>query len=146
MLTKFALIVPAALIVLASLTGCGTAELPTMPALPSAADAQKMVCDSLTSVASGVDKLANVNASTTVADLKSLKAQVDTAVAAIKAANQVLNQANITELTTSYDSLTATINGMPDNAAVGETAARVQAGAIAVRNALNQARTALTCP
>jgi hypothetical protein len=120
--------------------------VPGVPALPSAADAQKAVCVSLAAITSGVDRLANVDAAMTVAELKSLKAPVDTAVAAIKAANQVLNQANVTEMTTAYDSLTATINGLPGNAAIGETAMRVQAGAVAVRDALGQARTALTCP
>jgi alanyl-tRNA synthetase len=126
--------------------GCSAPQIPAVPNLPSAADAQKAVCDSLTAITAGVDRLAAVSANTTVADLKALKAPVDTAVAAIKAANQVLNQANITELTTSYDSLTATINQLPENAAVGETATRVQAGAVAVRDALSGARTALTCP
>jgi uncharacterized phage infection (PIP) family protein YhgE len=142
-LTRF---LPALLLVIVSLGGCGAEQLPAVPALPSAADAQKAVCDSLRAITSGVDQLANVNATTTVAELKSLKAPVDTAVAAIKAANQVLNQANITEMTTAYDNLTTTINQMPDNAAVGEMAASVQAGAVTVRTALGQARTALTCP
>jgi hypothetical protein len=139
-------ILPAALAVLLVLGGCSTPALPSVPNLPSAADAQKAVCDSLAAITSGVDQLATVDANTTVAELKALKAPVDTAVAAIKAANQVLNQANITELTTSYDNLTATIADLPDNAAIGETAAAVQAGAVTVRGALGQARTALTCP
>ena len=146
MLRRLAFSLSVILLVLLSLAGCGATEMPGVPALPSAADAQKAVCVSLAAVTSGVDGLANVNAATTVADLKSLKAPVDTAVAAIKAANQVLNQANVTEMTTAYDNLTATINGLPDNAAIGETAVRVQAGAVAVRNALGQARAALTCP
>jgi hypothetical protein len=145
-LRKFALLLPALLLVVAALGGCSTPQLPAVPALPSAADAQKAVCDSLTAITSSVDGLANVNAATSVADLKSLKAPVDSAVAAIKAANQVLNQANITEMTTAYDNLTTTINQMPENAAVGEMAANVQAGAVTVRTALGQARTALTCP
>ena len=130
---------------LLSLAGCGGAQSPSAPALPSAADAQNAICTSLAVVNSGVDKLANINPSTTVADLKALKAPVDTAVAALKAANQVLNRPNITDLTTQYDSLSATINGLSDNATVGETAAAVQSGAVAVRDAINQARTALSC-
>jgi hypothetical protein len=148
-LRKFVLVLPALLLVLLTLGGCDGAQapgLPDIPNLPSAADAQKAVCDSLTAITAGVDRLANVNAATTVAELKALKAPVDTAVAAIKAANQVLNQPNITELTTEYDGLTATIDDLPDNAAVGDTAAAVQVGAAAVRDALRQARTALTCP
>jgi hypothetical protein len=57
----------------------------------------------------------------------------------------VLNRPNITDLTTQYDNLSATINGLSDNATVGETAAAVQSGAVAVRDALTQARTALSC-
>ena len=145
MLTRISHILSAVVLVLVSLAGCGSTQVPSVPALPSAADAQKAVCVSLAAVTSGVDKLANVNASTTVADLKALKAPVDTAVAAIKGANQVLNQANITEMTTAYDNLTVTINGLSDNAAIGETAVAVQAGAVAVRDALTHARTALAC-
>lgn len=139
----------AALLVLAILSGCSAPALPSvpnLPTLPSAADAQEVVCDSLAALTSGVERLANVEAGTTVADLKALKAPIDTAVAAIKAANQVLNQASIAELTTSYDNLSVTINQLPENAAVGETATRVRAGAAAVRDALGQTRTALTCP
>lgn len=145
MVTRIAVIFSAALVVVVILAGCSGAQSPSVPSLPSAADAQTAICTSLTAVASGVDKLANINPSTTVADLKALKAPVDTAVAALKAANQVLNRPNITDLTTQYDSLSATINGLSDNATVGETAAAVQAGAVAVRDALAQARTALAC-
>lgn len=143
--TRIALIFFAFILALVSLAGCGGAQSPSAPALPSAADAQTAICTSLAAVNSGVDKLANINPSTTVADLKALKAPVDSAVAALKAANQVLNRPNITDLTTQYDSLSATINGLSDNASVGETAAAVQSGAVAVRDAINQARTALSC-
>jgi hypothetical protein len=120
-------------------------NVPDVGALPSAADAQKAVCTGLGEVTAQLQRLATINASTTAADIKELKAPIDTAVAAVKAANQVLNQATITELTTQYDSLTATVNALPDNAAVGETATRIQEGAVAVQNALGQARTALNC-
>lgn len=145
MVTRIAIAFSALLLALVSLGGCSGAESPSVPALPSAADAQKAICTSLAVVASGVDQLANINPSTTVADLKALKAPIDTAVAAVKAANQVLNRPNLTDLTTQYDNLSATINGLSDNATVGETAAAVQAGAGAVRDALAQARTALAC-
>jgi hypothetical protein len=145
-LTRLAVPLTFTLLVLISLAGCGATPLPGVPALPSAADAQKAVCGSLVGITSGVDRLASIDASTTVADLKSIKAPVDTAVAAIKAANQVLNQPNIAEMTTAYDNLTATISRLPDNAAVGETAVRIRSGAVAVRDALIQARVALACP
>lgn len=145
MVTRFALVLSAALLVLMSLGGCSGVPSPSVPALPSAADAQNAICTSLVAITSGVDQLANINPNTTVADLKALKAPVDNAVAAIKAANQVLNRPNITDLTTQYDNLSATINGLSDNATVGETAAAVQSGAVAVRDALTQARTALSC-
>lgn len=145
MITRMALLISALLLTLMSLAGCGGAQSPVAPALPSAADAQNAICTSLAAVNAGVDKLANINPSTTVADLKALKAPVDSAVAALKAANQVLNRPNITDLTTQYDSLSATVNGLSDNATVGETAAAVKSGAVAVRDAINQARTALSC-
>ncbi len=145
MVTRMPLVLSALLVVLLSLAGCSGAQSPSVPALPSAADAQKAICTSLAVINTGVDQLANINPSTTVADLKALKAPVDTAVAAIKAANQVLNRPNITDLTTQYDSLSATISGLSDNATVGDTAAAVQSGAVAVRDAITQARTALAC-
>lgn len=145
MKTRMAFLVSVLLLALMSLAGCGGAQAPSAPALPSAADAQNAICTSLAVVNTGVDRLANINPSTTVADLKALKAPVDSAVAALKAANQVLNRPNITDLTTQYDSLSATINGLSDNASVGETAAAVKSGAVAVRDTINQARTALAC-
>ncbi len=145
MVTRITLVLSAVLLVLVSLGGCSGAPSPSVPALPSAADAQKAICTSLAAVNVGVDKLANINPDTTVTDLKALKAPVDNAVAALKAANQVLNRPNITDLTTQYDSLSATISGLSDNATVGDTAAAVQSGAVTVRDALTQARTALAC-
>jgi hypothetical protein len=120
-------------------------SLPDVGSLPSAADAQKAVCTGLGEVTAQLQRLATISASTTAADIKELKAPIDTAVAAVRAANQVLNQATITELTTQYDSLTETINALPDDAAAGEAATRIQQGAVAVQNALGQARTALSC-
>ena len=138
----------ALLLVLAlGLAGCGAAPIPTLPALPSAADAQKAVCDALTSVNTNVAGLANLSPASAVNDVKALRAQLDTWVQAIKAANQVLNRPNITELTTAYDSLALQINSLPDGQAIGATAeANIEAGVKTVQDALAQARTALSCP
>ena len=121
-----------------------------MPALPSAATTahEKAVCISLAVVTSGVDKLANVDASTTVANLEALKAPVDTAVAAIsRRRTRCSTEPNITEIT--HPHLRQFDHNRPagclTNAAVGETAAAVQAGAVAVRDTHLPARTTLAC-
>lgn len=129
-----------------SLAGCGE-QMPTLPALPSAAEAQKAVCDALTSVNSSVASLSNLSPTSTVNEVKALRAQVDTWVQAIKAANQVLNRPNITELTNAYDNLALQINSLPEGQAIGATAeANIEAGVKTVQDALTQARTALSCP
>lgn len=128
------------------LAGCGE-QMPTLPALPSAAEAQKAVCDALTSVNSTVAALRNLSPTSATSDVKALRAQVDTWVQAIKAANQVLNRPNITELTTAYDNLSMQITNLPDGQAIGATAeANIEAGVKTVQDALAQARTALSCP
>lgn len=127
--------------------GCGATQLPTMPALPSAAEAQSAVCDSLTRINTSVGSLAAVNGSTAVADLKAIKASLDTAVQAIKAANGVLNRPTITELTNAYDNLALQISSLPDGSALSESArANIETGTAAVQTALGQARSALSCP
>lgn len=129
-----------------SLAGCGE-QMPTLPALPSAAEAQTAVCTALTSVTNTVAALSNLSPTSAASEVKALRAQVDTWVQAIKAANQVLNQPNISELTTAYDNLSLQISGLPDGQAIGATAeANIEAGVKTVQDALSQARTALSCP
>ena len=138
----FALVLAALL----SLAGCG-GQAPTLPALPSAADAQKALCDSLAGLNNSVASLANVDPSSAVNDIKALKANVDTAVQASKAANAVLNRPAITDLTTSYDNLALQINGLADGQTIGPVAeANIAAGVKTLQDALAQARTALSCP
>lgn len=144
-MSKKLLLLALALWLALSLAGCGE-QVPTLPALPSAADAQKGVCDALTGINSGVASLGNLSPTTTVNDVKALRAQVDTWVQAIKAANQVLNRPNITELTTAYDNLALQINNLPDGQAIGATAeTNIEATVKSVQDAIAQARTALTC-
>ena len=135
------------LLLAVSLAGCGGNGLPTLPALPSAAEAQKAVCDALTSVNSNVTALGNLSPTSTVNDVKALRGQVDTWVQAIKAANSVLNNANITELTTSYDNLSLQINNLPAGETIGATAeANIESGVKTLQETITQARTALSCP
>lgn len=135
------------LLLAVSLLGCGGNQLPTLPALPSAAEAQKAVCDALTSVNTNVAALGNLSPTSTANDVKALRGQVDTWVQAIKAANSVLNNANITELTNSYDNLSLQINNLPAGETIGATAeANIEAGVKTLQDAITQARTALSCP
>jgi hypothetical protein len=136
-----------ALLLTLTAAGCGATQLPTMPPLPSAAEAQSAVCNSLTGINNSVATLAAVDGSMAVADIKALKANIDTAVQAVKAANSVLNRPNITELTNAYDNLALQINNLPDGANLNESAmTNIRAGTVAVQTALGQARTALSCP
>jgi len=137
----------AILLLVMILAGCGGNQLPTLPPLPSAAEAQKIVCDALTSVNTNVTALGNINPSSTVNDVKALRGQVETWVQAIKAANSVLNNTNITELTNSYDNLSLQINSLPNGATIGATAeANIEVGVASMQAALVQARAALSCP
>ncbi len=140
---KLILLLVVSLLALAGLAGCAEVRL---PALPSAAEAQTAICGSLAALTQRLERLARVDAAMSVADIQALKAQVDTAVEAIRAANQVLNRPAITDLTNSYDNLAATINRLPDDAALGAAADNVRSGAAGVLAALAQARTALSCP
>lgn len=135
------------LLLAVSLAGCGGNQLPTLPALPSAAEAQKAVCDGLTVVNSNVTSLGNISPSSTVNDIKALKANIDIGVQAIKAANSVLNRQAITDLTNNYDNLALQINGLTSGQVISpETEAQIEAGVASVQVALTQARTALSCP
>jgi hypothetical protein len=92
-----------------------------------------------------VNELDGIQAEATVADAKELKVQVDGAIEKVRVANKALNAATINELLTSYDALSATLDGLDDDAAIGDASVQMQVALAGVKTALEQAGSALKC-
>ena len=127
-----------ALVAMLALAGCGGVSI-------GGGSAQDAVCGTLDSVSAAVSQLDGVNAEATVAEVKELKTKVDGTIDKVRTANKALNAEAINELLASYDSMSATIDGLDDNAAIGDALAEVQAGVANVTTALNQASSTLKC-
>lgn len=127
-----------ALVLMLALAGCGNVSV-------GDGSAQDAVCGALTSVSTAVGQLDGVNAEATVAEVKELKTKADGAVEKVRTANKALNAEPINELLASYDSMSATIDGLDDDAAIGDTLAEVQGAVAGVTAALDQASSTLKC-
>lgn len=116
------------------------------PSIPTAADAQKAVCQSLSRVAAGVDRLAAVNPQTKVAELKALKSQLDGVMQSVRTANTALNIAAVGQMVTAYDGLATQLNGLADNATIDDaTAARIKQAVAGMQDSITQASAGLKC-
>lgn len=116
------------LLLIVGLTACQVS-------LPSAGGAQQALCQALGDLRITLSRLDEIDADTTIGELRAWQEQLDGAVGIVRTANQALRQAGIDELIAAYDELATTIRDLPDQAAVGE--ARVQ-----IENAVDQIQTA----
>lgn len=115
------------LALLTSMASCGTASTSAPPTV-SPSNATK-ACQAVTSIGTSLDKLSNVGENTTVGEVKTIQQQI--AVKLTPLSNLVARipgasgQA-VDNLTTANNQLGETLQGMPDNATLGESAPRLQ--------------------
>ena len=121
------------------LAGCDAANAPT------AAGAKAAVCQGITAVQAAVGTLASVDANTRVSEVQGAKQKLDTAVEALRRANEVLKNENVTQIITSYESLSQSISQVANQETLGAAAGAVQGASASVIGALNQASSALQC-
>lgn len=120
-------------------TGCSLENAPT------AATAKAAVCQALGTVQATAGGLATVDANTRVSDLQGMKQRLDTAVEALRRANEVLQHEQVSQLVTSYDSLSQSIAQVANQETLGAAAGAIQSAGVSVTGALNQANAALQC-
>ena len=121
------------------LTGC------SFEGAPTAAGAKAAVCQGLAAVQSAAGGLATVDANTRVSDVQGAKQRLDTAVEALRRANEVLQHEQVTQLVTSYDSLSQSLAQVANQETLGAAAGAVQSASGSVIGALNRANAALEC-
>lgn len=127
------------LLLAVALAGCDTTNAPT------AASAKSAVCQGVAAVQAAVGTLATVDANTRVSEVQGAKQKLDTAVEALRRANEVLNNENVTQIVTSYDSLSQSIAQVANQETLGAAAGAVQEASATVIATLNQASSALQC-
>ena len=128
-----------ALLVLAA---CGGAA----PSLGGAeGGAHAALCQAVAAVRAATVQLSDINATTSLNDVKAAKAQVDTLVEALRAANGILQRPAINELLTQYDSFSAQLNAVSTQEALAPAVEGLRQTLSAVNAALDQAKTTLVC-
>lgn len=113
--------------------------------LPTRGDAQQAVCQALGGLRTAVAQVSDVDAETEMADIRAAKQRLDTAVEAVRRANEVLQNARIAETITAYDNLNETLEGIGNDEKVGQAAESVRAAVAKVDSALSQANSSLGC-
>jgi len=113
--------------------------------VPGMGAVQARACEPLTNLNTAVDQFAAVSEDVTVGDVKQIKEEVDGVVSLLRTANQALNSVAIEEMLTSYDGLAATIEGLPDDQPLGDSAAEIQTAVQQVQVTLDQAISGLGC-
>lgn len=129
--------------VLLLLSACGGAA----PSLGGAeSNAQTALCQPLAAVRTATAKLSDINAETSLNDIKSAKEGVDKLVEALRAANGVLQRPAINDLLTQYDSFSAQLAGLTSQEQLGPALDNLRASVSGVNAALDQANSTLGCP
>lgn len=128
-----------ALLILTGVAGC-TAE--NAPAL---SDARRAVCEPLRSLRTAAASLQNIDAETSVEQLRALRESTGKLVEAARRANTVFQNQSITDMVTAYDSFSQSVDDLSTQQSVGEATETVRASATQVLAALNQAYDSIPC-
>jgi len=101
----------------------------------STAVAQSAVCDGVTNINQALASLSNVNADTTVGDVRTAQVKVTNAVNAIHSKVPTADGALLSQITTANAELTAKLAGYTDSTPIGHTSETVQDVKTKVSNA-----------
>lgn len=112
---------------------------------PSAADARRALCQTLSSLRESAAGLSQIDANTGVAQLRDMRDGVGRWVEAARRANSVLQFQQITEMVNAYDAFSRAVDGLNPEQRVGAAAVGLQASAAQILTALNQAYSAARC-
>lgn len=115
------------LILLIGATSCGTTST-TAPASTTPSDTSK-ACQALTAIETSLTKLSTVGENTTVGEAKTIQQQIAaklTTLSNLTARIPGASGAAVDTLTTAINQLGASLQGMSDNATLGESAPKLQ--------------------
>lgn len=119
--------------------GCSLEQAPTL------ADGKRAVCQSLDALRGATTNMKAISPDTTVAELRSLRGNLNTLVEAARTANTVMQSQAITDMVAAYGAFSRTLDGLDPDQRVGDAAAALQSSAAGVVTALDQAYTSLAC-
>jgi len=124
------------LVCLLAVAACGGTSTPAttatkVPASPTAmststAVAQSALCDGVTNINQALASLSNVNADTTVGDVRAAQVTVTNAVNAIHSKVPTADGTLLSQITTANAQLTAKLVGYADSTPIGHTSETVQ--------------------
>ncbi len=130
------------LILLIGATSCGTTSTSTPPTA-SPSDAKVKACQALSSIETSLNKLSNVGENTTIGELKTIQQEIAAKLTTLSSLTSRIPGASgaaVDNLTTANNQLGETLQGMSDNATLGESAPRLQE----FKGKITQAQTAQT--
>ncbi len=112
---------------------------------PSSADARRALCQTLISLRESAAGLSQIDANTSVSQLRDMREGIGRWVEAARLANTVLQLQQITEMVNAYDAFSRTVDSLNPDQRVGATAAGLQASSAQILTALNQAYSVARC-
>lgn len=139
-------LIPVGVLLLLTILLCAACTQPgSEPALPTAGEAQAIVCQATAGLADAAQGLSALDEQTSVQELQARKAGIDRAVEALKRANSVFNDARVTDLVARYETLSRTLDQAIASQNVVQAAGAVRSAAANVDAALASALDALGC-
>lgn len=116
------------LILLIGATSCGTTST-SAPPTASPSDARIKACQALTSIETSLAKLSSAGENTTIGELKTIQQEIAAKLTTLSSLTSRIPGASgsaVDSLTTANNQLGETLQGIPDNATLGESAPRLQ--------------------
>jgi len=128
-----------ALLVPLILSGCSADNA------PSSADARRTLCQTLNSLREAASGLSQIDANTSVSQLREMREGVGRWIEAARLANAVLQLQQITEMVNAFDSFSRAVDSLNPDVRVGAAAAGLQASSAQILTAFNQAYRVAQC-
>ncbi|GIV75020.1 hypothetical protein [Caldilinea sp.] len=128
-----------ALLVPLILSGCSADNA------PSSAEARRTLCQTLNSLREATSGLSQIDANTSVSQLRDMRERVGRWVEAARLANTVLQLQQITEMVNAFDSFSRAVDTLNPDVRVGAATAGLQASSAQILTAFNQAYRVAQC-
>ena len=133
-----------ALVALAAMTGCASAEKKAEKADMGAMKADAAYCNDLAGLASAIGAYTTLDSTSSVADLKTATANTEAAYAKVQSATAAMDKAEAKALVAARDAYTAAVAAIPGSTTLGSAAAQVQAAYTEYQNRV-QGLTGVEC-
>jgi len=128
-----------ALLVSLILSGCSAGNA------PSSAEARRILCQTLNSLREATSGLSQIDANTSVSQLREMREGASRWVEAARLANTVLQLQQITEMVNAFDSFSRAVDTLNPDVRVGAAAAGLQASSAQILTAFDQAYRVAQC-